>query len=338
MTGFEARRFRIACARPFSTAKAVTTSVEQLELLIRHGGATGRGVVRCDGMAAGASPDERRAIEQVLRAFDPIHPGSWAAELATALGTGPLAVALDIALYDLTGRLCRQPVRRLLGSPAATGRHTAVSIGVAGHEQAVRAAADYRDWPVVKLKMGPGIGLDTVCAIRAGFDGTLWIDANGTWTLDEAKQLMPRLRDIGVAAVEQPLDPACLDGLDMLRDPDGPLIIADDGITGPSSIAALAGRVDAVNVKLRSCGGIGRARDTIAAARAAGLTVMLGCQTESVAGVTAAAQLAGLADWLDLDGHLDLADDPFAGLTVAQGILTIPDDPGIGVRTTGVNR
>ena len=86
-----------------------------------------------------------------------------------------------------------------------------------------------------------------------------------------------------------------------------------------------------MNIKLSKCGGIVEALRMIHQAKSLGLTVMIGCMVETSLGVAAAAQLASLADYADLDGHLLLADDPFVGLEFDRGVVRPGPGPGLGI-------
>ncbi len=107
--------------------------------------------------------------------------------------------------------------------------------------------------------------------------------------------------------------------------------VADESVHTAADIPRLAGAFDGINIKLMKCGGLGEALRMIAVARAHGLKVMLGCMIETSLAISAAGQIAPLVDTTDLDGHLLISDDPFVGLTVEQGVLRLPDGPGLGV-------
>jgi L-alanine-DL-glutamate epimerase-like enolase superfamily enzyme len=111
-----------------------------------------------------------------------------------------------------------------------------------------------------------------------------------------------------------------------------PPIIADESCVGPADVLKCAGVFDGINIKLSKCGGIRPALQMIHTARSAGLQIMLGCMVETSVGIAAAAQLAPLVDYVDLDGHLLLADDPFEGIGGRNGRLTLSDLPGLGLR------
>lgn len=332
MISVEIEALKINCARPFVTARTTTTVIGQIVIAVRQDQLVGVGVARCDTTLDSSLVVAARDIASALLGVGLEHPNFWAPLVMKSLGSNPLAVALEAALYDLHGRQSNVPTRCLLRSPKADIPRTALSIGTINEEAAVQEAFDRRDWPILKLKMGPAIGLHTVQLIRRHFVGQLWIDANGSWDIDEAFRNLEFLRNLGVDIVEQPLSKGKVHDAPLLRHSDGPLIAVDDDADSPASIASLAGKVDLVNIKPLHGMGLSAAREAINVARAAGLRVMLGCRTESVAGVTAAAQLAGLVDWLDLDGHLDLQNDPFSGLTIERGLVHIPDGPGMGIK------
>ena len=151
--------------------------------------------------------------------------------------------------------------------------------------------------------------------MRDESDAPLRVDANEGWTLESARELMPELIRLGVEFVEQPFPAADLDSFRALRElhPRLPVVV-DEGCQDLRDVAPAAAYADGINVKLAKSGGVREAVRMIHAARALGLRVMLGCMVESQLGVAPAAAIASLADWVDLDGHLLLADQPFTGL------------------------
>lgn len=146
---------------------------------------------------------------------------------------------------------------------------------------------------------------------------------------------MDRLADFNLAFVEQPISAEDIDDWHLLRrlisGCTTPLI-ADESIQGQDDVIALAGAADGINIKLAKCGGIQAARELITLARSLNMTVMIGCMIESSVAMTAAAHLGPLADFLDLDGPMHLANDPFSGLRFEKGIITLPERAGLGVQ------
>jgi L-alanine-DL-glutamate epimerase-like enolase superfamily enzyme len=141
------------------------------------------------------------------------------------------------------------------------------------------------------------------------------------------------LEELGVELLEEPLGRGETEALRRLAARTSVPLVADESARTAEEAAALRGCAAGVNVKLSKCGGLRAARAMIAAARGCGLKVMLGCFIESSLGISAAAQLARLADWLDLDGALLLGRDPFEGVRFARDArLRLTDEPGLGVR------
>jgi L-alanine-DL-glutamate epimerase-like enolase superfamily enzyme len=169
--------------------------------------------------------------------------------------------------------------------------------------------------------------------VRGASDARLVADANCAWTEDQALQLIPALADLGLEWIEQPLPEDDLEGMRRVRQGSPLPVFADEPVRTARDIPRLAGCVDGVNIKVQKAGGLREVRSMIAVARAHDLQVMLGCMVETSVGITAAAHLAPLVDWADLDGTLLISDDPFDGVQVRAGQLIMPDGPGLGVKS-----
>ena len=160
----------------------------------------------------------------------------------------------------------------------------------------------------------------------------LRVDANTGWSVKQALRAIPMLEEYGVEFVEQPLPPADLEGLRLLRRRSRLPILVDESCRTTHDLPGLVGAVDGINIKLAKCGSLREALRLIHAARAHGLQVMLGCMIESTLGVAAALQLAPLVDYVDLDGAALLANDHFRGPGIeADGRLRFNQEPGLGV-------
>jgi L-alanine-DL-glutamate epimerase-like enolase superfamily enzyme len=143
---------------------------------------------------------------------------------------------------------------------------------------------------------------------------------------------MPELVALGVELVEQPFPAGDRENFLALRELSPRLpVVVDEGCEDLASVAPIAGYADGINVKLAKAGGLREAVRMIHAARALGLRVMIGCMIESELGIAAAAQIASLADDVDLDGHLLLSDSPFTGLGFEDGRVVPSSSPGLGV-------
>ena len=193
----------------------------------------------------------------------------------------------------------------------------------------------------IKIKLGSPQGRD---ADKAMFDAVqqqaleselgeakLSVDANGGWTADEALLMIAWLAERGVVYVEQPLAQGQEDALPAIYQRSPLPIVADESCFSSRDIPALVGRVHGVNIKLMKSGGLSEARRMVHTAQAHGLKVMFGCYSDSALSNAAAAQLAPFADYLDLDSHLNLLDDPFIGPDTADGLPQLSDAPGLGI-------
>ncbi|MDQ3151058.1 MAG: dipeptide epimerase, partial [Actinomycetota bacterium] len=189
----------------------------------------------------------------------------------------------------------------------------------------------------IKLGGGDGLDLDRLRAVRTVTTTPVVVDVNERWTLAEAQDILPRLAEFDVVLVEQPL-PAHDPDAELLARQSSLPIYLDEECSSAADVARSADRAHGVNLKLSKCGGI---RELLAAsitARAHGLHIMIGCDLESSLGITAAAHLASIADHVDLDGNLLLAEDPWNGADLVDGVQIPPADPGLGVHALAAHR
>jgi L-alanine-DL-glutamate epimerase-like enolase superfamily enzyme len=331
----EARIVTLRLAETFVIARESTDEAEVLQVELRHEGVSGYGE---------AAPIERysESAESAL-AFvqesagllgdDPFALEEVGARLNERPGEQAAKSALDAALHDLCGKLLGVPVWRLLGL-RRVGPPTSWTLGLGDPDEtarkAERAAARFRR---LKLKLGGRDGLDVerVRAVRAVTDLPLQVDVNEYWTLEEALDALPRLAELGVAYCEQPLPEGDPGGADLKANSPIPIYVDEDCHT-LADVATCAEIGHGINIKLAKTGGIREAVRMAHSARALGLGVMLGCMVESGLGIAAAAQIASLCNYVDLDGNLLLAEDPCPGVELVDGVQLPADAPGLGVQ------
>ncbi|WP_433547246.1 mandelate racemase/muconate lactonizing enzyme family protein [Streptomyces sp. CA-294286] len=316
------REYVIALKEPFVSNTGVTTEVRQRVVETTWQGLRGLGTAR------GADPAELDACVPLLAGASPFALRS-ALDRLRCVGPATRS-AVDMALHDLLGKATGQPLHRLLGLDGLPVEPTALSIGACPDDELVRQGRRLADWPVLKLKLTPQDDGSRVAVLRSVYDGRIRVDANGSWSPDRALSVAAELHRHGVELLEQPVAPGALDELQYVHERSPVPVFADEDCVGPEDVLRLRGRVSGINIKLARCGGLARAQEMLALARACGLRTMLGCKVESALGTTAMAQLSGLADHLDLDGPVGLLDDPFTGVRVDRGALTLPVAPGIG--------
>ncbi len=240
--------------------------------------------------------------------------------------------AVDLALHDALGKRLGVNLRTLLGLEGLPIPPTSFTLAIAEPEL-LRAQAAAAHYPILKIKLGGPADLASVAIIRAAAPTSrLRVDANAGWTLAQAEQMIPALIEHSVELIEQPLAVDDHAGYAALHAHGYPVpIFADEPIRSAADVARWAPNVNGVNIKLMKTGGIVGALEAIATARAHGLQVMLGCMIETSLGVAAAAALAGLADYVDLDGPLLISNDPTSGLEYAGAQIVPPAGPGLGV-------
>ena len=259
----------------------------------------------------------------------------------------PAALALNLLRHEL---LCQSSGQKLaehaLAALSDAPRRPAPlrgcrSLGIPDDLDAFAAkvTAIARQFSVIKLKLGSGdLGLDiaTVSVARAAApEADLILDVNGGWDMTEAALMINHLANYSPALIEQPIHhrhgPDVWEELRASLPGGGPPIFADETVQNEADLALYAPLIDGVNIKLLKCGSFDAAVSMIAAARRHSLQILLGSMIESSLGTTAAAHLAPWADWIDLDGHLYLANDDHTGITYDEhGHLVMPDRPGIG--------
>ena len=242
--------------------------------------------------------------------------------------------AIDIALHDLQGRLLGQPLWRLFGLNPSRCTYTTYTIGIDTPDVVRQKVREVEGrFGRLKVKVGVPGDRELIRAIRSVTDVPLTVDANQGWSSPaQALDEIDWLRSQGVIMVEQPLPKDHLDDLRRVTEASPLPIILDESVQGPQDVERLVGCCHGINIKLMKCGGLAPARLMIQMARLHGMQVMLGCMTETSCAVTAAAQLAPYADYLDLDGHLLISNDPFSdGMQVIDGRVTLQQGNGLGI-------
>ena len=246
-------------------------------------------------------------------------------------GNGAARAAIDMALHDWIGKKLGLPVWKLLGIDPSRTPLSCVTLGMASPEEMDRKLATVMDFPMLKIKRGAPGDVDNLRRIRERYRGRIRVDANTAWRPADAVRVLNEIAPLGIDLAEQPVAREDLDGLRWVRERSPIPVYADESCHRLGDIANLVGRVDGVNLKLMKTGGIREMLRIIHAARSHGLGVMLGSMVESSLALSAAAQLAPLADYLDLDGHWLLKADPFRGAPGERGRITLSDRPGLGV-------
>jgi muconate cycloisomerase len=328
---------------PLRISRGTSSGSDNLFVTISHDGITGIGEM-APGDTEGA--DTPAAGMEALSAFwqggivgKPVREVHAAGIEA---GVAPCALcALDIALWDWLGKRAGLPLYRMLGLGKARVP-TSVTVGINPPEvvrERVPLLLNGTGVRSLKIKLGSPDGIEAdqamfsaVVEASTGYDVVHRVDANGGWSLADARRMMTWLAGHGVEYIEQPLVKGAEDQLpELYRDRAMPIFV-DESCRFASDIPAWAGAVDGVNLKLMKCGGITGALDIVAVARAFGLQTMIGCMGESSISISAGAALGALFDHIDLDSHLNLNPDPATGAELIDGVLVPTEQPGHGGR------
>jgi L-Ala-D/L-Glu epimerase len=224
-----------------------------------------------------------------------------------------LVCALDMAAWDLFGKIRQKPLYAMLGIERKEAPVTDYTIGIDEAEKMV-AKMNEKRWQVYKIKVGTEGDMERLQAMRRHTDAALRVDANAGWSLDEALAKIPVCRDLGVELIEQPLEKDNWEGMKLLHEKSPLPLVADESCVSEADVKKCAGHFHGINIKLTKCSGITPARRMIREARQLGLKVMIGCMNESSIGSAAIAHLSPLVDYLDADGPLLLAEDLATGL------------------------
>ncbi len=281
------------------------------------------------GVAGECVPYPRygESVESVVGAIEALAPEIEAGldrfRLGEVLASGAARNALDCALWDLEAKSRGVSVAALAGVGPLKPVETAFTISLASPEEMARKAREARQHPLLKLKLGGDGDEERLQAVREAVpDARLIVDANEAWSEASLEQMLEAAASARVELIEQPL-PAGDDHILEWYERRVP-ICADELVHDRASLAKIAKRYDAVNIKLDKTGGLTEALATVTEARALGLKIMVGCMVATSLAMAPALILAQGADYVDLDGPLLLARDRVPGLTYEAGEVFPP--------------
>jgi L-alanine-DL-glutamate epimerase-like enolase superfamily enzyme len=242
-----------------------------------------------------------------------------------------LLAGLDMVLYDYISRKLELPLYQYLGIPEPRHLQTSYTISIDSPGNLLKRLESAEGFPAVKLKIGSEYDRQNLELIAKTGKYRIRLDANGAYTLGEFLELVPLLNNCRVELVEQPLKESDPSEIKRLRQELKAPIFLDESIVEVQDIYRYVDAIDGINIKLQRVGGIRVALKMIQAARSLGMKIMFGCMLETSIGNSAAAQLSGFADFLDLDSSILLKDDPFQGITIDRGAINLPSGYGFGV-------
>ncbi len=260
-------------------------------------------------------------MDDILAYVDSVAPGNCAAK-----------ASVDIALHDLVGKIMGQPWYKIWGFDPADTPNTSFTIGIDTPEVVRQKVAEAAPYNILKVKLGMATDKEMVETIRSVTDKPLCVDVNQGWTdRNKALDMIHWLKEKGVVFVEQPMPKTAIDDMAWLTENSPLPTIGDESVQRLPDVIKAKGVYNGINIKLMKCTGMREAHQMLTLAKSLGMKVMIGCMTETSCAISAAAQLSPKTDWADLDGNLLISNDPYSGVQVVNGKMTLIDLPGIGI-------
>jgi len=261
-------------------------------------------------------------LESILLDVDAIATNNTAAK-----------ASVDIALHDLVGKLMGQPWYNIWGFNKNNTPTTTFTIGIDTAEVVRQKTKEADVYKVLKVKLGGKNDREMIETIRSVTNKPITTDVNQGWKDKHyALDMIHWLKEKGVVFVEQPMPKERVKELAWLTEQSPLPIIGDEGVQRLADVKKAEGVYSGINIKLMKCTGMREAHKMITMARSFGMSVMIGCMTETSCGISAASHLSPMADWADLDGNLLISNDCYDGVKVVDGKVTLNDRPGIGIK------
>lgn len=326
--------FNLPFKHPFTISKGTKTHQPTFVVELEHFGIKGYGEspaisyynITTEKMAADL--ESKRIF---LEKFTFTDPERYWHYLHHLFPQNPFLVnALDMAGWDIFGKIKRKPLHELWNLQTEKSPITDYTIGIDSIENMI-AKIKEKPWPVYKIKVGVERDMETIAALRKETNAVFRVDANAGWTTEQALEKIPVLKNLGVELVEQPLAKDNWEGMKILFQQSALPIIADEACVAEEDVEKCHNYFHGINIKLTKCSGITPARRMIAKARELNMLVMAGSMNESSIGTAAIAQIAPLLDYVDMDGPLLLKEDIAGSVTFNMGKIIYPQANGLGV-------
>lgn len=335
-------------SNPYTIAyETVDTTTNVFLKIVTTSGIVGFGCAAPDIEVTGETSESvikvfNDVIEPLLKNSDSLRYSYQLNKLSEQIKTHPSAVAMiDMALFDIIGKKAKLPIYKLLGGFRERMK-TSITIGILPVIETVKTAKEYieQGFSILKIKGGLNVeeDIEKIMKIReaVGKSILLRFDANQGYTVYESLKFVEETRKVKIELFEQPTSKTEPDLLGRVTNNVSIPVMADESLMNLVDAFKLARKdlVDTVNIKLMKVGGIDEALKINAVAQSANLEVMVGCMDESGLGIAAGLHFAlgrPNVEYADLDGHLDLIDDPAKDAVILKnGILYPTNKPGLG--------
>lgn len=328
--------FELQLKHPFTIAKFSRSSTPVMLLQIEYEGYTGYG-------EASMVPYMGESIETAIEFMTTLDL-SWLKmpfnfdEIITYLdsiapGNPNIKAGIDIALHDLGGKIENKPCYRSFGSDPANMPATSYTLGIDTPEVLIRKIKEGEGCHIIKVKLGRDNDQELINTIRSATDKPLYVDANQGWAdKQQGLDMVFWLHEQGVVLIEQPMAKDDIDSNAWITERSPIPIIGDESVQRYSDVEKALGVYHGINMKLMKSAGMHEGYRMIMKAKELGLKTLIGCMSETSCGTLAAAALAPLCDWADLDGPFLTSNNPFLEPPFVNGRWVLTEDAGLGLK------
>ncbi len=328
--------YQLELKHPFTIAKFSRTATPLMLLKLEYQGFTGYGEASMVPYMGENLETATAFLKKVdLSRFH--HPFMMDEIMAylddLAPGNPNIKAAIDIAFHDLIGKLEQKPCYKMFGANPDLMPVTSFTLGLDTPEMMVKKAQEAVGFKVIKIKLGKDNDEEIIRAIRSVTQVPLYVDANQGWT--DRQQSLDKicwLHEQGVELIEQPMDKNDMEGNAWLTERSPVAIIGDEAVQRFADVAKAKGVYHGINVKLMKSAGMYEGHRMIIKAKALGLKVLIGCMSETSCATLAAAALAPLCDWADLDGPFLTKNNPYQTPEFVNGKYVLKEAFGLGLR------
>lgn len=327
-------RLQLPLQHEFTISRGSITFQNSLVVELEQDGISGFGEVTENsfyGHTIAAMSDALTGVQDLLDAYETGSPEEvWPVAKSRLQNMFALS-AIDMAAHDLTARKAGVPLYQQWGLAWRDVPQSSYTIGIDTIETMIAKLNEQPGWSVYKIKLGAKDDMAIVRALREQTSATFRVDANCGWTAEQTIAYSHELAKLGVEFIEQPLpnNAPASDMREVYQHSALP-IIADENCQIETDVERCEGFFHGINVKLCKCGGLTPGLRMLRMARQLGLQTMVGCMIESSIGISAAAHLAPLLDYADLDGAVLLKTDPASGVVIDKGQIRLCDAAGGG--------
>lgn len=328
--------FELALKHPFTIAKFSRTSTPIILMEIRDGDFTGYGEASMvpymgENMETAASFMSKVDLSWFKAPFDFDELVAYLDSIAP--GNPSIKAAIDIALHDLKGKMESTACYKFFGSDPALMPQTSYTLGIDTPEVLIQKISEGEQCHIIKVKLGRDNDKELINTIRSVSDKPLFVDANQGWSdKHQGLDMVHWLHEKGVVLIEQPMPKDDPDANAWITEHSPIAIVGDESVQRYADVEKAKGVYHAINIKLMKSGGMHEGYRMIKKARKLDMKVMIGCMSETSCATLAAAALAPLCDWADLDGPFLTSNNPYKDPDFEDGRWILNEDPGLGIK------